>query len=442
MPQPNPMPSSGTQPQSAVIQAAEQRRREEIRAVFDPHLEYPGMVAAWRECERDQSMTAIDARAVVLNTLNRHATSAMGSFSVSNEGGDVDRMRDFKAAAADVLLMRAGIRIEEPHPAARDLQRLSIVAMAERVLSMTGKSTRDLSKSEIVALSMSTSDFPSLLSAVSGKALRKGYESTPATFAGWTGEREVQDFKTQTLVALSEAPALLKVGEGAEYKFGKFDDSASTFKLESFGRVVNITRQALVNDDLSAFTQVPQAFGAAARRLEADAVYGVLTSTANLSDGFPLFHASHGNVAGAAALSVATLGVARAGMRMQKGIQGLGYVDPQPRYLIVPATMETEAEQLLASLVDPSKSNDTPSVEWIRGLRLASDPRLDPVSTTTWYLAADPMQMDGIVRAYLAGEPRPYIEEKAEFMRDVMSLKTRLDLATGVIDYRGLYRVG
>lgn len=437
---PNTTPRNAPQnPAAGAAAQAELLRRDAIRAAFDAHLERPGLLAVLRAAEQDQSCDIVKAKGMLLDALSVGASSAAGHYVVSVDEGS-DRMRDFNAAATDVLLARGGIKVAEPHPAARDLQRLSVVAMAERVLSMLGKSTRNLSNAEIVAMGMGTSDFPALLANVSGKALRSGYENAPATFAGWTGEREVSDFKTQTLAAMSEAPGLLKVPEGGEYKFGKFDDSASTFKLDTYGRIINITRQALVNDDLGAFTQLPMAFGAGARRLEADMVYSTLTSTANLADGLPLFHASRGNLAGAAAPSVASLGAARAAMRKQKGIQGLGFLDPQPRYLIVPVALETLAEQLLASLVDPSKSNSTPQLEWIRGLTLVSDPRLDEVSATAWYLAAAPEQINGIVRAYLAGEQRPHLEENAEFIRDAISFKSRLDLGVGVIDFRGLYK--
>jgi hypothetical protein len=44
------------------------------------------------------------------------------------------------------------------------------------------------------------------------------------------------------------------------------------------------------------------------------------------------------------------------------------------------------------------------------------------------------------VRAYLAGEPGPYLEENSEFERDAIGHKCRLDFGVGVIDYRGLYK--
>jgi ATP-dependent protease ClpP protease subunit len=418
----------------------EAQRRTDIRAVFQHAREFDGKAELQRACEDDVQCTLEAAKDKVLAALGRGVAPAAGHYTPREPGEP--RLADFRAAAVDVLLARGGIRVAEPHPAARDLQRLSVVGMAERILSMAGRSTRDLSRPQIIQAALSTSDFPLLLANVSGKSLRAGYGEAPATFAGWTGEREVVDFKTQSLVAISEAPALRKVMEGGEYHFGAFDESASTFTVETWGRIISITRQALINDDLSAFTSLPRAMGAAARRVEADQVYTKLTSNPTLADSVALFHADHGNLSAAAVPSLASLGAARAAMRKQKGISGLEYIDPQPRYLIVPVALETSCEQLLASLVDPSKSNDTPNVEWIRGLTLVSDPRLDAVSATQWYLAASPMQIEGIVRGYIQGEDRPFLDENAEFTRDVVAYKVRLDVCAGVVDYRALHRNG
>jgi len=108
--------------------------------------------------------------------------------------------------------------------------------------------------------------------------------------------------------------------------------------------------------------------------------------------------------------------------------------------LLVPAELQTFAESIVSSLVDPSKQNDAANPAWVRGLTVVADPRLDEVSETAWYLFAAPSSVDGLVRAYLAGQERPYLEQNDEFIRDVMSLKCRLDFGVGVIDYRAAYK--
>ncbi|MBK6387724.1 MAG: hypothetical protein IPF71_13560, partial [Rhodoferax sp.] len=56
---------------------------------------------------------------------------------------------------------------------------------------------------------------------------------------------------------------------------------------------------------------------------------------------------------------------------------------------------------------------------------MIADPRLDESSATAWYLSASPRQIEGILRAYLAGQPRPYLEENTEFKTDAISWKVR-----------------
>lgn len=422
---------------------AESERRNGIRASFAHFATRPGVPDLQRQCEDDTGVTVEAAGQRLLAHLAQGSTPVAGGFVAGDPqglGNDDSRMRDFKAAATDAFMIRAGIRVDRPHPHVADMRRLSIVGAAERILSMQGKFSTSMSRDQVIRAALGTSDFPVLLNGLAAHSLRAGYLQAPATHAGWTGEREVPDFRPRTLAMLSAAPDLLKVQEGGEYKFGVFSESADTFRVETFGRIIQFTRQALVNDDLDALTATPKNLGEAARRLEADMVYAKLVANAAMQDGKALFHADHGNLAAVGgALSIDTLGTARAAMRKQKGLAG-EFIDPQPRYLIVPVAMETKGEQLLNSTVDPAKANNTDNLEWVRRLTLVSDPRLDADSETSWYLSADPKQIEGIVRVYLEGEARPFIDQQEGWTRDTMEYKGRLDLSAGVIDWRGLYK--
>ncbi len=436
-------PEQSTAEIHAAAVRAEADRRNEIRAAFAPAIakfseSAPGLAAVQAACEADPDCSVAQAKLKILDELGRDSSPVAGHYFVGVS--DNNRVSDFKAAATDAILIRSGVRVSDPSPQSRDLMRSSIVSIAESILSMRGKSTRDLGRGEIIKAALTTSDFPSLLADTAGKSLRTGYENEPATHVIWTGEKDVPDFKTQSMVALSEAPGLLEVQEGGEYKNGVFGEAAESFSIKTYGRVLEITRQALVNDDLSALTTLPSAFGASARRMEADLVYGRLTGSQVMADGLALFHADHGNLAASGStLGILGLSAARAGMRKQKGVNGLGFIDPQPRFLIVPVALETSAEQLINSITVPSVAANA-SVEWMKNLVVVADPRLDAVSETAWYLAASPTQIDGIVRAYLAGQPRPFYEEDEEFRRDVLGVKCRLDFGVGVIDFRALYK--
>lgn len=424
----------------AQILAQETDRRTAITNSFGKFGKAHGVAELQAKCLADVNCSEQSAGTQLLEMLARGAESAAGNYIPTGTGSD-RRGADFKEACIHSLLIRAGVRVPNASPLVRDVERMNITAMAESILSMSGQRVSGMARSDIIKAALSTSDFPELLSNTAGKSMTLGYENEPATHAIWTAEKEVANFKEQSFAALSEAPGLLEVLEGGEYKHGIFGEGAEKFAIKTFGRILEITRQALINDDLGAFTQMPAAFGSSARRTEADIVYAKLTGATVLSDNKTLFHADHGNLAVAGtALSVDSLGAARAAMRRQRGQGGIGYIDPQPRFLIVPVTMESKAESILSSLVMPGAQNDASNLQWIRNLTLVADPRLDDVSPTAWYLSASPHQIDTIVRAYLAGQPRPFYEEQLEFNKDSMGIKCRLDFGCGVIDYRGLYK--
>src|SRR5690606_30956893 len=68
---------------------------------------------------------------------------------------------DFRAAAVDALLLRSGVRVAEPHPAARDVS-ASVVDLARTCLSRAGRTYRG-GKEELLRRAMTTSDFPLIL---------------------------------------------------------------------------------------------------------------------------------------------------------------------------------------------------------------------------------------------------------------------------------------
>jgi len=381
-------------------------------------------------------------RAHLLDEMGKHQKPSSGAIPMNHD----EHLKNFMNDASDAILMRNNIAVKNVSAGARELANLSLMAMAEKHLNLTGKSTSLMSKRQILdtafAATHSTSDFGKLLGNTAGKSLRGAYEEEYGSHEIWTGEVEVPDFKDQSLVQLSEAPDLDKIAEGAEYKYGSFSDGGMTFRIEKYGKLFSLTYEAMINDDLMAFTRLPQAFGKSAKRKESDLVYQVLTGNPTLNDGVALFHASHGNlITGATGLTVTSLAEPRAMMRRQKGLNSAAPINIVPRYLIVPAAMETTAEQLLASVVDPSKTNDTVNPEFIRGLTLVVDSRLDEVDEQDCYLAANPAQVDTITRAYLANTPRPYYEMREGWEVDGMQVKARMEFAAVPVDYRGLVKL-
>ncbi|MDD4599628.1 MAG: Mu-like prophage major head subunit gpT family protein [Negativicutes bacterium] len=240
---------------------------------------------------------------------------------------------------------------------------------------------------------------------------------------------------------ISELSLLGKVVEGGEYKYQTLKEAGETIQLGKFGDIVSLTREMIINDDLQVFSNILAKFGAVARMNVESAVYELLTANANLSDSVALFEVNtHKNYTSTGtALSVASLGVGRAAMRKQKGLKGKLALNINPAFLIVPVEQSVTAEQLIASTVDPSKSNATPN-PFGNKLQVVSCPILDDTSTKSWYLAAAPGYVDTIEVAFLDGNDAPYMETRTGFEVDGIDYKVRYEFGAAVLDYRGLYK--
>jgi len=292
--------------------------------------------------------------------------------------GGLDATETRRAAVETALLHRydpGRFALSEP---AREWRGLSLIEMARGWLEAEGVRVRGLSRDEVATRALhSTSDFPAILAGVTNKTLRNAYDTAPRTYPAIARRTTVADFKLVHRLQLGEAPQLEKVNQSGEFKRGTIGEAQETYRIETFGKVIGITRQVLINDDLDAFTRVPALFGTSAATLESDVVWGIFTANPAMADGTTLFHASHKNLAGSgAALDVAGLAKARTAMAQQRGLDGKTLLNVRPTYLVVPSALELSAEQLLAQNIVPTKATDVvPSS--IRSLAVIAEPRLD-----------------------------------------------------------------
>lgn len=313
------------------------------------------------------------------------------------------------------------------------------MALAGAVLGMRG-----LSGGLMLSGNHSTSDFVEILANIANKSMLKGYMEAEETFHLWTAKGVLVDFKPQKRVDLNLFPALSEVPEGAEYKSGTIGERGETIQLATYGKMFAITRQAIINDDMNAFSRVPMRMGRAAKRTVGNLAYAVLTSNAAMADGVALFHADHGNLAAAAAApSVDSLDAARSAMAKQKDPDAHATaLNIRPKHFIVPVALEGKARVLMTAEKDPNASNpNSAKPNHVNGLAtVVSDARLDAASSTAWYLAADANMHDTIEVAYLNGNETPMIDQQDGWKVDGVEFKVRIDAGVKAIDFRGLYK--
>ena len=435
MPEPAPAPDSET-----IATRAREAERDRVSTIYD----LTGRLSLERSFAEDlvkRGVSVDESRRLILDQVAAKSDETRTFPHVSLPLGGRDERITRRDAVANALLHRYSPTLFPLEDAARQYRGMTLLELARESLGNSGVNTRGLSRDDVATRALhSTSDFPEILSAVTNKTLRQAYDAYPRTFALFCRQVLATDFKSMHRVQLGEAPQLLEVGESGEFKRGTLGESKESYKVKTYGRVVAITRQTLINDDLDAFTRIPAMYGNSIAQLESDVVWGIITANPAMADGNALFHTTHKNFAGTgAALDVGSVGAARAAMAKQTGLDKKTVLNVRPAFLIVPASLELKAEQLVAQNLVPAA---TPSVvpQSIRTLAPISEPRLDANSETAWYLAASPNQIDTIEYAYLEGQQGAYIETRNGFDVDGVEIKCRLDFGAKAIDWRGLYK--
>ncbi len=441
----NPQPQAGLTAEqvkaqaTAAAQAAvaaerqkESQRREGILAVFQPFGSRFSDLKA--ECLAGDT-TKEQAQEKLLAKLGE------GSQPLGHDVIVIHDQKDKVASGFQAALMsRAGLAVDKP---TNEFRGYSLSEMARHCLEMNNVSTRHMDRMEMVgaAFTHSSGDFPNLLQNVMHKTMLKGWDEAPETFQLWTSKGMLTDFKPTKRVDINSFPSLREVPAGAEYKYATVGDRGETTQLATYGELIALNRQTIINDDLNAFSKLPMMMGRAARRTIGNLVYAILTGNPQMSDSKTLFHSDHGNLGTAGVPSTSSLDEMRKLMALQKdGGENATALGIRPAYALVPEALLGKMSTVLQSEYEvgaSSKNNTTPNS--VRNLaEPISDARLDAASETAWYLAASGALHDTIEVSYLDGIEQPFLDQMKGWNVDGTEYKVRIDAGVKPLDWRTL----
>lgn len=422
---------------------AETTRQAEIRASAKALAERLEGVEALAELAlRDPNTTLQAFRAQALDLKAKGIEPAAGGYIVVTHD-EADKQKDAQAAALEI---RAGLAKNDSTNSWRGK---SLLQMAENALLRGGVRAAMIPGDKLTLIAQAfthgTSDFPLLLQNIASKSMLKGYEEQPETFQLWTSKGTLPDFKTANFTDIGSAAALREVKPGAEYKYITFGERGESARLLTYGEMFGINRQAIINDDLNAFSAIPRKLGRAARRTVGDLAYAQLIANAAMADGVALFHASHANLQSAAGISTTSVDQMRTAMALQKDIgQTSGALNIDLAMLLVPKALDGAASVVRDSEFEvgaANKNNTVPNSQRNR-FQVISDARLDAASGSIWYGAADPSIADTVTMLYLDGNEAPFLDMQDGWTRDGAEWKVRIDVAAKAMDHRGLQRNG
>ncbi len=427
------------------VMAAISARNAAIRTVFAGFREVSGVQALEAACLADAAITEDVARGKLLAKLAASGQPLAGGFSITDVVPEEDNQR---RAQVNALLARAGVLTGADAETARNgnpYAHTTLLALAERSLIQAGVNTRGMDREQIargVLAVQTTSDFPVLLENVLHRVLVGAYNLQQFTWTRFCATGTLSDYRPHSRYHLSSFSDLKPVNEAGEYENGVLGDGeVETIKGARKGRILQITPEVLVNDDLGAFVRITTALGQAAGRTIEKDVYDVLKQNGGLGpvmkDGHTLFHEEHGNIAAGAAVSVDSFDAMRQMMALQMDPGGNDYLD-----ISLSRFLGTVAMHGRATLVNNSEYN--PDVTGKFQVNNTSRATFSDIITSPrlgtgkgWYGFADPNVEPVIEVAFLNGVQTPVLEQETNFRTDGLSWKVVHKYGVGAVGWRG-----
>lgn len=392
-----------------------------------------------------QGHTVDQVRASILDGLRTTGTPA--NVQVTRDEGDTFRQR-----AADALLIRSGIRLENPAEGSDEFRAMSLRDLAIECLSREGRSTGALlrmSSDDLYAeLSRQfynpTAAFPAILDSTIRKSIVVLYEHVPTTFEAFTTSGTLHDFK-QTAdheYVIGGVGDFLLVPENGEIK----PDTPKTEllpqrKLDTYGKQFSMTRQAFINDDIGFLTEVPGLYATKAKQTIDKQVYKILFNNNKIFDGVALFDDKHKNVmkTGAKPTQASIQAII---LKMQQQVDQFGesiYITP--RTIVVPVGYEFDLAVILHSTQVTGSNNNDINPLYNYPLQTVQSPVLNALAGTEacpWFMFADASSARGIQVDYLNGQKTPTVRRMEVpgtlgFVWDIY-----LDWGIAVRDFRGI----
>lgn len=348
------------------------------------------------------------------------AVSAQVSMRKRRENPLTDRHRsgigtDWNSPAALRAKMVDGLtaRIDRGHTPTmgREFASMKVPDFAMHFARMSGQ--RPSNAAEAVRMARhSGSDFPLILENAMGKTIARRIALRAPDILRAASKKENADYRPSKSLTLSSMRAVREVTETGEIKNSTMDEKGeSNPMLRDFAGAFTISNKALVNDDLGLFDQAGQRMTEACIAVQRSVLLEPIVENAGagqtMADGLTMFHASHRNLAATpSALSVVSLTLARTALRKQVGPAG-ELLAIEPFALVVPAELETVAQQVIASIQATTIADVNP---FAGSLEIIVEPGL--TSSTGWYLIANPAQYEGLTWATLEGMESPRVESR------------------------------
>ena len=273
---------------------------------------------------------------------------------------------------------------------------------------------------------MTTSDFPYLFGDILDRQLLAGYKEYPTNYQQFARIGTVPDFRTVNRFAVDGGEGTLdEVEEKENYKYGSLSESRYQYAVKKYGRKFDFSFEAMINDDLDAFSSMPERLGKSARRTEEKFATNLFVGTSGPDGTF--FASGNSNIVTSnPTLSVAALQTAMQILAAQVDEDGEPIVVTAVTLAVPPALEITALNILNAIHIEALTSGGGTSAQTIRAnnwmknrVKLVVLPYHPIIATsangdTSWYLFANPKESRPALEVgFLKGYTEPQVFMKA-----------------------------
>lgn len=281
-----------------------------------------------------------------------------------------------------------------------------------------------------------------VLSNVANKAMIEMYLLAASVVGDIAWETDAPNFKEYTRYRLDGNGSLSEVGATGELKHVQVQETAYSNRLKTYGGLLTLTRQMMIDDDLGAFMQIPQIFGELAAVVKEQMVIAAILANAG-----SFFGSGNANYfdGSDSALSIGALETAEQKFLEMKNANG-HFIRRIPDRLLVPPALKALAQRLFVSdvlLATTTANKPLGATNTYKGSfrpvvspYLGTASGLSGASNTGWYMLGQPSPTGAIVQVgYLRGQRFPIIESgEVDFNKLGMSWRSYYDFGVGLFD--------
>jgi hypothetical protein len=366
-----------------------------------------------------------------------------------------EQRRDKWLAQAEAwMFQRAGLKDLAKHAGVTadpgECRGFTMMDLARAALESHGEKTGGMDRMKLVERALTlrtgyngTNDFTVLFENVMHKVLQAAYATQADTWSLFCKRGSVSDFRAHNRYRQGSFGVLDDLLENGEYKQKQIPDGAKeSIRAATKGNIIGLTRESIINDDMSAFNDLAVRFGRAARLTIEVKVYATLAENSGLgpllADGLPIFDAAHGNITTSSALSAAAIDIDRVAMGSQFDLSGNELLDLSPELLLIPKSKGSVARQINNDTYDPDTLANRAQMKTnpVQGLfsTIVDTARL---TGNRRYLFANKEIAPVIEVVFLDGNDTPFLDTKEGWRSDGIEWKVRLDFGVGGVGYVG-----